>query len=216
MINKLNLLPKDLLINTNPIDHADWNYKPVLGCIQRKRFQLALSLIGNNNYDQILEIGYGSGIFMPLLSKHCNKLYGIDIHPFNDNVSKILLNYGIVTNLCQGSVSQMPFKNESFDLIVSISTLEFVENKKTACKEIRRVLKTDGLFIIITPGESWILDLGLKILTHETAKKDYGDKRQYVIPILKEYFDVFQSKIFPSVIGHLLSIYKAYVLVSKK
>jgi ubiquinone/menaquinone biosynthesis C-methylase UbiE len=143
-------------------------------------------------------------------------LYGIDIHPFNDNVSKILLNYGIVTNLCQGSVSQMPFKNESFDLIVSISTFEFVENKKTACKEIRRVLKTDGLFIIITPGESWILDLGLKILTHETAKKDYGDKRQYVIPILKEYFDVFQSKIFPSVIGHLLSIYKAYVLVSKK
>jgi len=213
MISRLKLLPKDLLINTNPIDHADWNYKPVLGWIQRKRFQLALALIGNNNYDQILEIGYGSGIFMPILSKHCNKLYGIDIHPFNDKVNRILLNYGIDTTLIQGSVSQMPFTNESFDLIISVSTFEFVEDKKTACQEIRRVLKKDGLFILITPGDSLILDLGLKILTNENAKKDYGDKRQYVIPILKEYFNIYRSRMFPLVVGHLFPIYKAYVLL---
>jgi ubiquinone/menaquinone biosynthesis C-methylase UbiE len=216
MMDKLNLLPRDLLIKTNPIDHADWNYKLVLSWIQRKRFQLALSLIGNDNYDQILEIGYGSGIFMPVLSKHCNKLYGIDIHPFNEKVSKILLNYGIAANLYHGSVSQMPFINESFDLIISISSFEFFEDKITACQEMRRVLKRDGLVIIITPGKSWLLDLGLKILTHENAKKDYGDNRQYVIPILKRYFNIIQSKMFPLVIGHLFPIYKTYVLTSKK
>lgn len=216
MIDKLKLLPQELLITTNPIDHADWNYKPVLNYIQRKRFLLALALIGNKNFDQILEIGYGSGIFMPTLSEHCNKLYGIDIHPYDRKVSEILLKYGILTNLFQGSVCQMPFAEESFDLVVSVSTFEFVEDKKTACQEIQRVLKKNGQFIIITPGESWLLDTGLKILTHENAKEHYGDKRQYVLPILKAYFNIFSIKMFPPVIGHLFPIYKAYALTCIK
>ena len=217
MKDKLKLLPKDLLIRTNLIDHADWNYRPFLGYLQRKRFQLALSLIGKNNFDQILEIGYGSGIFMPMLSKRCTKLYGIDIHPFNENVSKILLNFGIVTNLYQGSVSQMPFINESFDLVVSISTFEFIEDKKTACQEIQRVLKKGGIFVIVTPGASWFLDLGLEIFTKESAKDDYGDKRQQVMPIINKYFCVSQKKVFPSfILGRLLPVYKGYVLTPRE
>lgn len=215
MKDKLKLLEKDLLIKTNLIDHADWNFKPFLGYIQRKRFQLALSLIDNGNYDKILEIGYGSGIFMPVLAKHCNKLYGIDIHPFNEEVNKVLLDCGIVSSLYQGSVTQMPFINESFDLILSVSTFEFIEDKKTACREISRVLKRDGLFILITPGESWLLDVGLKILTGENAKKDYGDKRQYVMPVLKEYFNILQSKTFPPIVGRMFPVYKAFALSPK-
>ena len=211
MIN-MKLLPKELLICTNSVDHAGWNYKPVLGYLQRKRFQLANSLIGANHYDQILEIGYGCGIFMPQLVEHCNKLSGIDIHPFNNEVGKILLNFGTVADLFHGSATQMPFNNESFDLIVAVSTFEFIEDKKSACQEIRRVLKTDGRFIVITPAESWILDLGLKLLTNESAKNDFGDKRQYVIPVLKEYFKIHKNKTFPLYIGHLFPIYSAFVL----
>jgi len=217
MKNKLKLLPKDLLFKTNHLDHADWNYKPFLGFIQRKRFQLVLALLGNNNFDQILEIGYGSGIFMPILSKHCNKLYGIDIHPFNAKVNKILLDYGIVTNLFQGSVSQMPFTNESFDLIVSVSAFEFVEDKKNTCLEILRVLRKDGIFIIVTPRESALLDLALKILTKQEAKKDYGDTRQQIVPIIKEYFSISHRKVFPSLILSLFAhIYRPYVLTPRK
>ena len=71
--------------------------------------------MGDIYYDQILEIGYGSGIFMPALSKNCNKLYGIDIHPFNAKVNKILSDYGIVANLYQGSVSKMPINTSGSD-----------------------------------------------------------------------------------------------------
>ena len=199
-------------MTTNSVDHADWNYKPLLGLIQRKRFHMILSLLGKKKHDHILEIGYGSGIFMPSLSTHCDKLTGIDIHPFNKEVSKILADYGLVADLFQGSVSQMPFPDESFDLVVSVSAFEFFEDKEAACKEIKRVLKKDGHFILVTPGESWILDLGFKILTKESAKHDFGDKRQHTIPILKEHFDVKESKLFPFVIGRLLPVYKAFSL----
>lgn len=214
MNNRLTLLPRELLIKTNSIDHADWNYKPVLGWIQRKRFEQAISLIGDKKFDTILEIGYGSGIFMPYLSKHCSELSGIDIHPFNKEVTKILSDYGVNANLYQGSATQMPFRVGSFDMIISVSTFEFIRDKESACIEIQRILKKDGVFIIITPAFSWLLDMGLKLLAHENAKKDFGNERQLVIPVLKKFFEITKSKMFPGVIGNLFPIYKAYILQS--
>ena len=215
MKNKLTLLPRGMLIKTNSVDHADWNYKTVLGYIQRKRFQLVLTLIGNTHFDKILEIGYGSGIFMPALSKYCEQLYGIDIHPFNVEVSNVLDNHGISARLFNGSVSKMPFVNETFDLIISVSTFEFIDDKKSACLEIQRVLKKNGRFIIITPAQSWILDSGFRLLTHENAINDFGNERQRVVPILKEYFTISKSRMFPPVIGNVFPVYKAYVLQLK-
>ncbi|HEY5122560.1 MAG TPA: class I SAM-dependent methyltransferase [Ignavibacteria bacterium] len=211
----LTLLPRELLIKTNSVDHADWNYKTVLGYIQRKRFQLILSLIRNTHSDKILEIGYGSGIFMPALSKYCEQLYGIDIHPFNVEVSKVLDNYGVVARLFEGSVSKMPFVNDTFDLIISVSTFEFIDDKISACLEIQRVLKKNGRFLLITPAQSWILDTGFKLLTKENADNDFGNERQRVVPILKKYFNISKSRMFPPVIGNVFPVYKAYVLQLK-
>src|SRR6185437_4331790 len=44
-VGGLRLLPVKDLITTGPVDHADWNYKPVLGWIERQRFKLALFMI---------------------------------------------------------------------------------------------------------------------------------------------------------------------------
>jgi ubiquinone/menaquinone biosynthesis C-methylase UbiE len=213
MKHNLNLLPKALLFKTNTVDHADWNYKPFLRFIQRKRFQLALELMDINKYDKILEIGYGSGVFMPILSKHCNQLFGIDLHPFNKKVTDILEQDGIMATLEEGSVSKMPYADESFDLVVSISAFEFVDDKRNACKEIFRVLKKEGVFIMVTPGNFKILDFGLKILTRASAKEDYGDKRQQVMLFIEEYFSVTKRKVFPSfLLRSGFAVYKAYIL----
>lgn len=208
---EISLLPKHLLIKTSSIDHADWNYKPFLSYIQRKRFKLVNSFISNNHYDKILEIGYGSGIYMPTLFGYCNELCGIDIHPLNEKVNEILLKYGIHVRLYKESASNMSFSDKSFDLIVSVSAFEFIEDKEAACQEIKRVLKKEGYLIIVTPGNSSIIDLGLKILTQESANRDYGEKRKDTIRILKNHFNIKKRRIFPSFIGILLPIYKAYI-----
>ncbi len=213
---RLKLLPKEKLIKTNRIDHADWNYNLLLRYIQRRRFKLALKLIGKNKYDSILEIGYGSGIFMPTLANIAINLNGIDIHDHPDEIKEVLSGEGIKANLVSGSVSEMPFNDNSFDLIVSISTFEFIDDKRSACKEIVRVLRKDGIFIMITPGDSKILDFGLKLLTRESAKTDYGEKRTEVKPLLNEYFDILQIKSFPFIFGSFLPVYTAYQLTEKK
>jgi ubiquinone/menaquinone biosynthesis C-methylase UbiE len=215
MYTKAHLLPAEALITTNSVDHADWNYKPLLRLIQRKRFQLVLSYLTADHYDKILEIGYGSGIFMPELSVRCSGLYGIDIHPYSAEVSEILAKNGIEANLSQGSVAQMNYPDESFDLVVSVSTFEFIDSKKAACEEIRRVLKKDGHFVIVTPCESWLLDMGFRLMTRESASHDFGDQRQAVLPVLKEHFSIAKSKMFPAVIGHVFPVYMCYDLMKK-
>src|SRR4029078_12268937 len=74
------LLPEEVLVKTGPVDHADWNFRPVLGVIQRARFRLLLDLLGGERVDRLLEVGYGSGVFLPELARRCRSLYGVDIH----------------------------------------------------------------------------------------------------------------------------------------
>jgi tRNA G46 methylase TrmB len=66
---QLSLLPPSALLRTGPVDHADWNYRPLIGTVQRIRFRLVCRLLGNGRFDRLLEIGYGSGVFMPELAK---------------------------------------------------------------------------------------------------------------------------------------------------
>jgi ubiquinone/menaquinone biosynthesis C-methylase UbiE len=109
----------------------------------------------------------------------------------------------------------MPLYNESFDLIVSVSTFEFIDDKEAASKEIKRVLKKEGKFVVVTPSESWFLDLGFKILTNRSAQKDFGHMREQVLPVLSEHFIIEEIKIFPYIICHLLPVYKAYIFRSR-
>ena len=74
------LLPPSALVKTSDVDKAEWNFRPLLGIIQRLRFRMILSLLPKRRIGRLLEIGYGSGVFLPELSRRCDNLYGIDPH----------------------------------------------------------------------------------------------------------------------------------------
>lgn len=74
------------------------------------------------------------------IRNYCNGLYlGIDIRK-GSNVD------------VQTSSHNLPFKNESFDNIISIGTLEHDKEFWTSLKEMRRVLRIGGKFIISIPN----------------------------------------------------------------
>ena len=206
----IKLLPKEELIITGPVDHAEWNYKGVIKYIQLKRFKLCLRLLNETKYSRLLEIGYGSGVFLPTLQKFTNELFGIDIHTKNKLVEEILENNNVMSQLLSGSASSMPFENESFDCIVSISAIEFIDKLEAACTEIKRILRKNGHLIIITPGVSPLLDTGLKILTGKSAKEDYEDRRKFVIPKLLKYFKIEEKITFPKYSVPSLVLYSGF------
>ncbi len=204
----LRLLPREALVKTNPVDHADWNYQPLIGMIQRWRFRLISKLLAGERCERLLEIGYGSGVFMPELARYSTGLYGIDPHPCNQQVAESLQKHGVVAELHSGSAESLPFPDAHFDCIVSVSALEYIPDIDVACREMVRVLKPGGRLVCVTPGFSPLVDWGLRVLTGEKASQ-YGDRRERLMPALHRYFEQERQLSVPPLGGRLLRLYSA-------
>lgn len=188
----MRLLPRERLIRTSDVDHADWNYDPVLAFVMRRRFALVRRLLADR-VQRLLEIGFGSGIFMPELSAHCDELFGIDVHAHADEVRERLSELGIDTSLSRMSAASLRFPDRFFDVIVSVSALEFIDDIASAAYEAARVLKPQGRLIAVMPVKSRVLDSMLRALTGADPERDYGDRRERVIPALLQHFRIVKT-----------------------
>ncbi|MCZ6149472.1 class I SAM-dependent methyltransferase [Campylobacter ureolyticus] len=122
----------------------------------------ALWAISKINLDEnkqlnILDIGCGGGQNLLNLSiKFKNStLFGIDYSPTSINLSaEICKNLVVNKRLCLNisDVHKMSFSDSKFDLVTAFETLYFWENLDIAFKEIKRVLKKDGKFMIFLEG----------------------------------------------------------------
>ena len=209
--NSLSLLPERALLVTSEIDHANWNYRPLLGRIQRLRFDLTRGILRGTHSSRLLEIGYGSGVFFPELAKYSNELHGIDPHPFPEKVKAALAQNGVKANLVQGTATDLPFTDGFFQTIVAVSALEFIDDLDTACREVKRVLEPGGRFVVVTPGHSPILDLGVRVMTGASPKNDFQKRREQILPCLYREFDVQQRTDYPS-FAHGARLYTALSL----
>ncbi len=95
-----------------------------------------------------LEIGCGRGAFQDIVPDYT----GIDV---SDTVSKY-----IHKPFYQCSATKLPFEDDSFDAIWTITVLEHVPEPELALEEMRRVLKPNGL-LFLSPAwqcRSWAAD----------------------------------------------------------
>jgi ubiquinone/menaquinone biosynthesis C-methylase UbiE len=194
----LELLPPEALVRTSEIDHAAWNFEGILGYVSRQRFALVTSLLPRTPVPRLIEIGYGSGVFFPELSKHAAELFGADVHAHYDDVRESLGRAGVAATLVQAPAEALPFDDGFFDVAVAVSTFEFVTDPAKAILEIARVLKPDGYAIVVTPGDNPLLDVALRIFTGESAEKDFGKRRSLIVPALLREMKHDRSKWFPA------------------
>jgi ubiquinone/menaquinone biosynthesis C-methylase UbiE len=211
----MRLLPKDALVVTGPVDHADWNYRPVLSTISRARFRLVCGLLPDGKVNRLLELGYGSGIFLPELATRCHSLFALDVHDKNGEVADKLTAFDVDAVLTSGSAEAMPYPAAFFDRIVCVSSLEFIPDIDAAVGELARVLAPGGAVVCVTPASSPITDFGLKVLTGESAKKDYGDKRERLQKAIDARFTVRSPRRWPPVVGRVVPLYRAMELVPR-
>ena len=121
--------------------------------------QWTVSLLDVKLTDSILEIGFGAGRAIELLTTQARNghISGIDL-------SRTMLNVASQRNaqaiqcgqveLRQGNVITLPFEDAQFDTIFSIHTLYFWPDYLRAIAEIIRVLKPNGLLILtFSPGK---------------------------------------------------------------
>lgn len=100
---------------------------------------------------KVLDVACGEGYGSYLLANAASSVTGVDIS--NESVAHAREKY-IKDNLnyIQASATDLPFEDDCFDVVVSFETIEHLHEQEMMIKEIRRVLKDDGVLIISSPN----------------------------------------------------------------
>ena len=126
--------------------------------------KIILSDTGKSSEITVLDIGCGGGTAVKSFSDHHSvlKVCGIDCSADMVKLSQ-KTNHRRIENgtveIQTADVSELPFSDNSFDLITAFDTINFWPDHHQAVKEIYRVLKKSGIFFIINaypkPGTKW-------------------------------------------------------------
>ncbi|WP_413513681.1 bifunctional demethylmenaquinone methyltransferase/2-methoxy-6-polyprenyl-1,4-benzoquinol methylase UbiE [Myroides odoratus] len=112
-----------------------------------------LHLVSETNPSTILDIATGTGDMAILLSKtNAQKITGLDLSAGMLEVGKKkikALNLENRINMIQGDSENLPFEDNSFDAITVGFGIRNFENLEKGLTEILRVLKPNGIFIIL-------------------------------------------------------------------
>jgi ubiquinone/menaquinone biosynthesis C-methylase UbiE len=111
------------------------------------RYALALEYVENKI---VLDIASGEGYGTNLLSKKAKMVYGVDISEEAINHAQEKYDRNNI-EFKVGSVINIPFEENKFDVVVSFETIEHLTEQEQMLSEIKRVLKKDGILILSSP-----------------------------------------------------------------
>jgi 2-polyprenyl-3-methyl-5-hydroxy-6-metoxy-1,4-benzoquinol methylase len=126
----------------------------VLKYFRQRKLDTALKLAGFKPQDKILEVGSNVGQFTTMLARKGLVMTGIDLSDKSVEIAKknaAMLNLKI-DYFTQDAEDLFLLKNETFDGVVSFSTLRYVPNLQGALKAIYRVTKKGGAVVLDFPN----------------------------------------------------------------
>ncbi len=207
----LHIPRKENISQTLPSDPVKFYYVPFVRHLFLQRLRLVLKLLGQQKVERLLEIGCGSGIFLKELSTHCQRLHALDVHEALSAVRELSHIEGFSVYLTRSSVLELPYKEDSFDVVICASVLEHLHEVSKALQEIRRILKPGGKAIIGIPVENFIVHNALKFFYHWLPGARLEDEHvsfySEIIPLIRKHFRVQKEHRFPFFVPLSLSWY---------
>lgn len=97
----------------------------------------------------VLDMGCGPGTFSRLLKKRGFKVCAVDFSKDMIEIAKEK-SQGLNIEYKASSIYHLPYNNNYFDKVICLGVFQTVNEPVRAIKEIRRVLKNDGLLVITT------------------------------------------------------------------
>ncbi|WP_230742988.1 class I SAM-dependent methyltransferase [Methanooceanicella nereidis] len=136
------------------------NYKkymsnnPLVSMVISKFLNEIKTTLETLNVNNALDVGCGEGFVTQYLN--LKNSTGIDI---SNNALIFARKINKNTNFCRSSIYKLPFKDESFDLIMALEVLEHLEDPDSALCEIKRISRKYCLLSV--PNEPYFRIMNL-------------------------------------------------------
>lgn len=126
-----------------------FTYNPFYEQAVRRRYETFFSLYRIRKDDRVLEVGSGGGQALKYFKHHDFHYFPLDIP--HKNLLEIKRRANFFIKPAAGDAFHLPFRAESFDVIIISEILEHLDNVAAALQEAGRVLKPSGCLLISTP-----------------------------------------------------------------
>lgn len=124
---------------------------------------------------QILDVGAGAGNMMHHLAQY-GDVVGLEYNP-----KPIPVAHERGFDVRQGSATDMPFADETFDLVALLDTVEHIREEAAVFAETFRVAKAGGHMLVTVPAFMWLWSNNDVLNLHE---------RRYTVPELRQKLGV--------------------------
>lgn len=165
----------------------------ILNCIQQEGLRSAT----------ILDVGCGGGFLSNELALNGHKVTGVDLSHESIKVARAHDSTKSVEYLVADAFN-LPFADESFEVLTAMDFLEHIEDPKAVIKEFSRVLKPGGLFFFHTFNRNplaWFVIIKLVEWLVKNTPKNMHILRLFIKPQeLSDYCESSEMKV-QSMIG---------------
>jgi len=159
------------LASTGPSDPIHYYSHRLVGPLYRERINMGLGLLPARAFRKGLEVGYGAGAVQLVLAPHVDELHGLDLDADAAKVTALLAGRGYKSQLVRGSLYELPYADQTFDLVVCFSVFEHLTDPLKGLREVARVLTNDGSFLLGMPAVNRVMEFAFKAL----GVKDIND-----------------------------------------
>jgi SAM-dependent methyltransferase len=139
-------MDRDFELHTHRAEDRHWWYRGRRKVIERVIADLKLPARA-----RILDAGCGSGRNMIELTRH-GTVSGVELSGASVEVARARGAGEVIA----GSVLDMPFDGDSFDLSVCLDVIEHLDDDLGALRELRRVLAPGGSLLVTVPAYQWL------------------------------------------------------------
>lgn len=209
---QITLPARNAIQETGVADPLKFYYFPVSRSFYTARFADAIRLLPGK-IDTLLDIGCGSGIFLPELSKHCRQLFACDFHPeLGKTASMVNVENLKNVTLVRADARVLPVASDSMDAIVCMSVLEHLHDLKSPAEEFYRVLKPGGVAIIGVPVENLMTNIMLRLsylaLPNASLDDEHVSTHRDVLNTFSQRFQVEQGLNIPRLLPESIRMYR--------
>lgn len=132
-----------------PEKYEQWFQTPIGRLVEEYEKRLILEMLQPVPGERILDAGCGSGVFTrPLLAAGA-QVDGLEISlPMLQRAREISAGYPFRS--IQGDMLHLPFQDNRFDKVVSVTAIEFIQDAGVAVLEAFRVTRPGGAILVAT------------------------------------------------------------------